>query len=142
VANQLTDRVYLAAHNGLIVCLRDRDYPAPFAHRVLLTPQAQLEQKLNTLVTIEVADPQPFMEVIEAFKMKYGLKIAVSVRAFRDDNKEAALNQNVTLPRVQQRPVVEVLKLILDQIQATSVIFEDTILVVPAGEAPPPPAMP
>lgn len=144
VANHLTDRIYLAAHNGLIVCLRDRDYPAPFAHRLLLTPQAQLEEKLNTLVTLEPGEPQPFMDLINALKTKYGLKISVSTRAFRDDNREAVLDQKVAIPQVQQRPLREVLKLILDQIQATSVILDDSILIVPAGEpvAPVPPAMP
>jgi len=29
VSNELTDRVFLAGNNGLLVCLRDRDYPDP-----------------------------------------------------------------------------------------------------------------
>jgi hypothetical protein len=29
VTNELTDRLYLASHNGLIVCLHDRAYPTP-----------------------------------------------------------------------------------------------------------------
>jgi hypothetical protein len=29
IDNERTDRFYLAAHNGLIVCLRDRDYKKP-----------------------------------------------------------------------------------------------------------------
>ncbi len=39
-SNELTDRVYLAAHNGLIVCLHDRDYPAPVTMKTLLPPKA------------------------------------------------------------------------------------------------------
>jgi hypothetical protein len=33
VSNDLTDRIYLAANNGLIVCLHDRDYAAPVRTR-------------------------------------------------------------------------------------------------------------
>lgn len=38
VANELTDRIYLAAHNGLIVCLHDRDFPTPVTMRTLVLP--------------------------------------------------------------------------------------------------------
>ncbi len=31
VPNEMTDRLYLAAHNGLIVCLHHRDFPKPLA---------------------------------------------------------------------------------------------------------------
>ena len=37
ITNELTDRVYLGAHNGLIVCLRDREYvsdPRRRGHRL------------------------------------------------------------------------------------------------------------
>jgi outer membrane protein assembly factor BamB len=30
VANELTDRIYLASNNGLLVCLYDKDYPKPW----------------------------------------------------------------------------------------------------------------
>jgi hypothetical protein len=30
ITNELTDRIYLAANDGLIVCLHDRAYPGPF----------------------------------------------------------------------------------------------------------------
>jgi outer membrane protein assembly factor BamB len=37
VANEATDRLYLAANDGVLVCLYDRDYPEPF---VMKTPPA------------------------------------------------------------------------------------------------------
>jgi outer membrane protein assembly factor BamB len=33
VTNDQTDRLYLAANHGLLVCLHDRDYPAPITNR-------------------------------------------------------------------------------------------------------------
>ena len=33
VPNEYTDRLFLAANNGVIVCLHDRDYATPFIHR-------------------------------------------------------------------------------------------------------------
>ena len=38
VPNEWTDRLYLAAHNGLIVCLHHRDYPTPLK---IKTPPAE-----------------------------------------------------------------------------------------------------
>lgn len=42
VANEQTDRIFLAAHDGLIVCLHDRDYEAPVVNK------EDLEKWLNT----------------------------------------------------------------------------------------------
>lgn len=33
ISNEMTDRVFLAARNGLIVCLHDRDYPTPLRNK-------------------------------------------------------------------------------------------------------------
>lgn len=42
IANEMTDRIYLAAHDGSLVCLHDRDYATPLtikeAEEKLLTP--------------------------------------------------------------------------------------------------------
>src|SRR5262249_46755249 len=42
-ANELTDRLYLAANSGLIVCLHDRDYPTPVSMKKLVKPEAGRE---------------------------------------------------------------------------------------------------
>jgi hypothetical protein len=39
ISNDGTDRVYLAAHDGLIVCLHDREYAAPVYARRALAPR-------------------------------------------------------------------------------------------------------
>ena len=38
VSNELTDRLYLAANSGLVICLHDRDYPTPVAMKKVPEP--------------------------------------------------------------------------------------------------------
>ena len=40
VSNELTDRLYLAANSGLVICLHDRDYPTPLTMKKVPTPDA------------------------------------------------------------------------------------------------------
>jgi hypothetical protein len=40
ISNELTDRLYLAAHNGLIICLHDREYATPVRMKALPEPPA------------------------------------------------------------------------------------------------------
>lgn len=40
VSNEFTDRLYLAANSGLVVCLHDRDYPTPLTMKKVPTPDA------------------------------------------------------------------------------------------------------
>lgn len=39
ISNELTDRLYLASHDGLLLCLHDRDYPAPLRMRAAGEPK-------------------------------------------------------------------------------------------------------
>lgn len=45
VANDLTDRVFLAGNDGLIVCLHDKDYAAPFKVKNVIARKAPVEGK-------------------------------------------------------------------------------------------------
>jgi hypothetical protein len=44
ITNELTDRIYLGAHNGRIVCLCDREYTTPFKMKAILEPRADAGQ--------------------------------------------------------------------------------------------------
>ena len=33
ISNEMTDRLYLASNDGLLICLHDRDYPTPLLLR-------------------------------------------------------------------------------------------------------------
>src|SRR5262249_46075922 len=54
-SNASTDRIYLAANNGLIVCLHDRDFPTAYHHirgeeRTVDPEVAEVEGKLAKLI--------------------------------------------------------------------------------------------
>src|SRR5438876_5479099 len=40
VSNELTDRIYLAANNGLLVCLHDKEYPKPLVMKHIKAAEA------------------------------------------------------------------------------------------------------
>lgn len=40
ISNEYTDRIYIASHNGLIVCLHDREFPTPVRMKALPEPAA------------------------------------------------------------------------------------------------------
>jgi len=48
-SNELTDRLYLAANSGLIVCLHDRDYPSPLSMKKLVRFEAGKAPREATL---------------------------------------------------------------------------------------------
>jgi hypothetical protein len=41
VANEWTDRIYVAAQDGQVLCLRHRDYAAPLKNRILVAPKVE-----------------------------------------------------------------------------------------------------
>lgn len=55
VVNELTDRLYLAANDGLVVCLHDRDYPRPWRVKAV-------EEKAPTPAEAKPAEAKPAAE--------------------------------------------------------------------------------
>jgi outer membrane protein assembly factor BamB len=45
VSNELTDRIFLASNNGLLICLHDKNYRKPYAASVLEEPKPAAEEK-------------------------------------------------------------------------------------------------
>jgi outer membrane protein assembly factor BamB len=132
VPNEVTDRLYLAANNGLIVCLHDRDYLRPLRHRRLEEEASSpVKKTLATPVSLPPAKAAPLREVLNSLRTKYGLKFTIAERAFKEAGLEDAAKRPVTIPRLEKRPLGEVLQRILDQIKATYQVVDDTILIVP-----------
>jgi hypothetical protein len=139
ISNDISDRLYLAANNGLIVCLHDKDYPKAIRHHRL--EEAVLEgvkRKLAELVT-DPGDPKitTLREMVDKLTQRFGLKISIADRAFTDAGLEMVGPKLVRFPKVDNKPLGEVLQMILAPIGARFDIVEDTILIVP-GAAPPP----
>jgi outer membrane protein assembly factor BamB len=49
IANELTDRIYLAANDGLFVCMHDRDYPSPQQNRKVESPNPEKKKRVDKL---------------------------------------------------------------------------------------------
>jgi outer membrane protein assembly factor BamB len=142
IVNEYTDRIFLAANNGMIVCLHDKEYAQPFQHRKVTSEAENLQLKLAKLITMPPVAPTPFRNFIREFEKNNELKIIISDRAFGEANRGDALIKPITLPAITNRPVSEVLQLVLQQIDATSIVVRDTILIAPKGGGPPVPMPP
>lgn len=134
ISNEQNDRIFLAANNGMILCLHDKEYDKPFEHRKTVSEIEQVAEKLRKTITMPPTPRTPFRTVIRNFETAQDLKILISERAFITEDKGENLNRDVSLPAITNQPVGEVLNQILTQIDATSVIVRDTILVAPAGK--------
>jgi outer membrane protein assembly factor BamB len=133
VQNEQTDRVYLAANNGLIVCLHDKEYTKPFRHRKLeedLT--SEVRKKLAQPVNDPGGRPTPLATVLETFQAKYAVRIQIADRAFTEVGMEPPGPRLVAIPKVDNLPLGEVLARILGQVSAKFDVVEDTVVVLPA----------
>jgi outer membrane protein assembly factor BamB len=140
VVNELTDRLYLASNDGQIVCLHDKEFTAPMRHRRLVEQApTPVEQKLKTPVTDAGGKPVPLVDLLDQFRTKYNLKITVADRDFKSAGREPVGPQFVTFPKVEDKPLGDVLQLILSQVNATFRVLPDGILIVPAAAVPVPP---
>ncbi len=135
VVNEVTDRLYLAAHNGLIVCLRDRDQVKPIRHRrVLEETSSSILKLLAQPVTAPEGKPRALRDVLGELRTKYKLKFVVAERAFKEAGSENVQDRNVSTPRSDNRPLKDYLQRTLSQVNATYQVVEDTILITPAAK--------
>jgi hypothetical protein len=138
-ANTENDRIYLAANNGMLVCLHDRDYATPFWHvRSAAGPTdprtAELEAKLAKPITDAGQEQTKLGTLLQTLLgEKYGnVKYLLSENAFKEAGVTGIEDKLVFLPRVNKVPLGDVLKRVLDQVNATYRIVGDTVLIYPA----------
>jgi hypothetical protein len=142
VVNDWTDRLYLAANNGLMVCMHDREYPQPILHRKLEEKSAAgkpltdvdrlLKDRLETAITHAGGESVPLKDLLKDLSEKYKVVINLSDRAFTDQGLEAVSDKPVVYPRADRDPLRVVLEKILAQVNATFTTAGGTIQVVPA----------
>ena len=141
VANQTTDRLLLAANDGTLVCLHDREYEKPVQHRpfeVAARPGGgakSLEEKLARKVTEKGAEAMPLVDALKGCTARYGVDFRIDDRAFADAGLPRVDTKPVLQPRVESQEVREVLKNILSQVGATTKIQRDVVWVVPTPKA-------
>jgi hypothetical protein len=133
ITNEVTDRLFLAANNGLIVCLHDRDYPTPVRHR-------KREEDANNPVRLRLADPVTFpgipkirlRDLLDKWTRDYVvLKFRINEDAFQKAMIESPTNKEVKLLPVDDKPLGDVLQSVLDQVKAVFEVVDDIVWILP-----------
>ena len=142
VVNTETDRIYLAANDGLIVCLHDKEYVSALAYnRPVAAPEEkplkeriqELKDKLAKPISEpEAPAPLPLKTYLENLSKKYGVRISISHKAFTELKVPQPDDQMVTPAAADNKPLGDVLKDALDPLGAEYTPFEDTVLISPA----------
>ena len=92
ISNDVTDRIYLAANNGLIVCLRDREYPKPIRHRQREEEaENPIRLRLDAADSADVGTPEmPLREMLVDWSRRYPpLQFRIEEAAFRDADRDS-----------------------------------------------------
>jgi outer membrane protein assembly factor BamB len=139
VVNDWTDRLYLAAHNGLLVCLHDREYRAPFFHREV---ESSLIRRLARPASFPPFVNKPVKDILRTLEIDFRLKAQISEQAFKDAGKESIANRAITTPRFEAPTLREGLQRILNECEATFEPVDETILILPGKPKPPPDKQP
>ncbi len=136
ISNDITDRIYLAANNGLIVCLHDREYPQPIRHR---RSEEEAENpvrlRLEERITDDVGIPEiPLVEMLDRLAKRFPpLRFRIEETAFREANRDSPAQAGVKMPSVKDKKLGDVLKDMLAVIQCTYEIIGDTVVILPAA---------
>jgi outer membrane protein assembly factor BamB len=148
VSNDLTDRLFLAANNGLIVCLHDKQYAKPLVSKKLEAMAVkpvkaapadekslqQMKTKLAAPIRLEIEDPKTtFKEVLEVISDLHKLKIEVpSDEELKKQSLEPFLDKVVKVPlRFDNVSLGDALRQLLGQVNLTIAVRPDHVLVVP-----------
>jgi outer membrane protein assembly factor BamB len=141
VVNNQTDRIYLAANNGLIVCLHDKDYPQPLAyHRAAAPPSekplAERVQEAKDKLAKPITDPGgekvPFKAWVAKVGKDYGLKVFVSNKAFADQKLPLPDDLTIDVPKADNKPLGDWIQEVLGKVNGESTLVEDTLIISPA----------
>ncbi len=139
ITNEVTDRIYLAANSGLIVCLHDKEYPTPYRQR---RAEEEVSDPTNTLlgraVTEPGSKPTSLRDMLDTLKQKYKVNFIIAERAFKDAGRDQPAGKLVQFPKVTEVPLGDALNQMLRPIGATFEVISDTVVIIPAAAAPAP----
>jgi outer membrane protein assembly factor BamB len=134
ISNDVTDRVYLAANNGLIVCLHDREYSQGIRHH-LRDEEAEnpVRLRLNERITDDIGIKEiPLEEMLDRWAKKYPpLRFRIEEAVFRDANRDSPAQMPVKMLPVKDKRLGDVLREMLAAIQCTYQIIGETVVIVP-----------
>jgi outer membrane protein assembly factor BamB len=139
ISNDVTDRIYLAANNGLIVCLRDRDYVKPIRHRQREEEaENPIRLRLEQPFTDDVGTPEmPLRDMLVSWQRRMPvLRFRIEESAFRDAHRDTPEGERVKMDKVMGKPLGAVLRDMLASINCVYEVIGDTIVILPAPVAP------
>lgn len=148
VINRTTDRIFIAANNGLLVCMRDRDFPKPMYHITkpkntttensstidAPAPNDGLKKILESKITEEEGKEKPLQELLNDISKKYNIKMEINKKAFAEMMIDDADKKPVTAPAADNIPLAVWLTNILDPLGITYQPAIDTVVLFPAGK--------
>lgn len=135
ITNDVSDRIYLAANNGLIVCLHDRQYPKALRHRVREEEaENPIRLRLDQRISDDVGTPEmPLQEMLDRWTKKYPpLRFRIEGAAFRDANRDSPALAKVKMPQIKDKRLRDVLADMLAAIQCAYEIIGDAVVILPA----------
>jgi len=135
ISNDITDRIYLAANNGLIICLHDREYTKPLRHHQREEEaENPIRLRLGERITDEVGTKEmPLEEMLDQWTKRFPpLRFRIEEKAFRNANRDLPAQSGVKMPPVKDRRLGDILKDMLTGIKCTYEIIGDTIVILPA----------
>jgi hypothetical protein len=135
VPNEVTDRLYLAANNGLIVCMHDREYPQPIRYRQREEEaENPMRAKLSELMDDPGTKPMSLRDLLDSWTKRFPpLKFRIAENAFRRAGLESPAERNVKVPPVDRKPIGEVLKEVLAPITCGFDVVGDTVVIIPVA---------
>jgi outer membrane protein assembly factor BamB len=144
VMNNWTDRLYLAANDGLIVCLHDKEYDKPYLHRkpVEVTKPPVDAGKLikerleTTLVTHPGGEEVPLKQLLTELAEKYKFQYQLTDQVWVQKQLPPVSEKPVKHPKVENVPLKKVLEDILAQVDAKFELAGGLLIILPKPKAP------
>jgi outer membrane protein assembly factor BamB len=137
VVNQITDRLYLAANDGTIVCLHDRELPEPLRHRKKLEDASLVLTKLlEATVDERSGPPAPLEEVLTRLRTRYGVNFLFATELLKEAKLDNIGRKEVSVREFEGKPLKDVYRALLKQVDADYRIQDNTLMVVPLDKAP------
>ena len=141
IINTETDRIYLAANNGLIVCLHDKDYASALTYHkaeaaVVGKSLAERIRELTDKLAKPISDPGGEMMTFKAYREKllkdYGIQMYASEKSFMDQMLPSPDGQMIQTPKVDNKPLGDVLTDVVGQVKGEYTPIGDQLIVSPA----------
>ena len=146
VVNRTNDRLFLAANNGLLISMRDRDFVKPMLHVKKSiekgsdsvptidapVPNDNIKKILETKIKEDEGVEKPLQELLDELTKKYNVKFEINKKAFAAMMIDDADKKPVKASAADNIPFAVWLTGIFDPLGITYQPVADTILLFPA----------